>query len=91
VFGAVKTQQAGHRDADNTPLHAMKKESNWIPFVTLKGEQNPLQRRQLAELHSRGNVDLLLQAQSHFIKVHDHEVLSLLLLFCVRMTVACRS
>ena len=53
----------------------MKKEANWLPFVTLKAEQNPLQRRKLAELRSGSSVDLLLQAQSHFIKAHDHEVL----------------
>ena len=52
----------------------MTKEANWLPFVTLKAEQNPVQQRKLAELHSRRNIDLLLQAQSQFIKAHDHEV-----------------
>jgi len=56
----------------------MKKEANWLPFVTLKAERNPVQRRKLAELHGRKNVDLLLQAQSHFIKAHDHEVITAL-------------
>jgi len=59
---------------ENTPLHAMKKEANWLPFVTLRAERNPLQRRKLAELHEHRNVDLLLQAQAHFIKAHDLEV-----------------
>jgi len=60
----------------------MKKEANWLPFVTLKAERNPLQRRKLAELHGHKNVDLLLQAQSHFIKAHDHEVIVALLQCC---------
>jgi len=55
-------------------VHALKKEANWLPFVTLKADKDPLQLRQLAELHSRKNIDLLLQAQSHFLKAHDHEV-----------------
>jgi len=52
--------------------------------VTLKAEQNPLQCSKLAELRSRSNVDLLLQAQSHFIKAHDHEVTSPLVLIVLR-------
>jgi len=58
----------------------MKKEANWLPFVTLKAEMNPLQRRKLADLHCRKSIDLLLQAQSHFIKAHDHEVIVALFL-----------
>jgi len=58
----------------------MKKEANWLPFVTLKAEQNPLQRRKLAELRGHNNVDLLLQAQSHFIKARDHEVNAVLVI-----------
>jgi len=69
------TQQHGRREIENTPLHALKKEANWLPFVTLKAERNPLQRRKLAELHGWKNVDLLLEAQSYFIKAHDHEVI----------------
>ena len=53
----------------------MKKEANWLPFVTLKAEQDPVQQRKLADLHSIKNVDLLLQAQSHFINARDHEVI----------------
>ena len=51
-----------------------------MPFVTLKAEQNPLQRRKLAELRGHNNVDLLLQAQSHFIKARDHEVNAVLVI-----------
>jgi len=72
----VQDHQHGRHEIENSPQHAMKKEANWLPFVTLKAEQNPLQRRRLAELHSRNNVDLLLQSQSHFIKAHDHEVIA---------------
>ena len=61
---------------ENTAQHAMLKEANWLPFVTLKAEQNPVQQRKLAELHGRQNVDLLLQAKSQFIKARDHEVIS---------------
>jgi len=71
----LQSQQHSRHEVENTAQHALLKEANWLPFVTLKAEQNPLQQRKLAELHSRKNIDLLLQAQAQFIKARDHEVI----------------
>ena len=59
--------------ADGT-IHAVKKEANWTEFITLHTEHNPEQENMMAELRTRKSVDLLLQAQSHFIKATDHDV-----------------
>lgn len=55
-------------------IHALKKEANWIPFVTMIAERDPLQENTMAELRCQKNIDLLLQAQSNFLKAADHEV-----------------
>jgi len=59
-----------------TAVHALKKEANWIEFITIFAERDPTQENMMAELRFRKNIDLLLQAQSHFMKATDHDVSS---------------
>lgn len=56
-------------------IHALKKDSNWTSFINVKAEVDPYQEKQLVDLRKRKNVDLLLQAQAHFIRVTDAEVI----------------
>ena len=55
-------------------MHALKQESNWLPFIKLRGHRDPTQEKKMVELRTRNNIDELLRVQSKFIHVSDPEV-----------------
>ena len=55
-------------------MHALKKEANWLPFVKLKAEKDPVQEKKMVELRTRNNVDELLRVMAKFLQVTDAEV-----------------
>ncbi|XP_070558917.1 uncharacterized protein [Ptychodera flava] len=55
----------------DSPAQALKKESNWLPFIKVKPEADPHQVKMLTNLRQRGNIDELLKAQSRFLTVTD--------------------
>jgi hypothetical protein len=54
------------------------KESNWLPFVTLTAEHDPDQNKHWTELRHRNKVDEILRVMTHFLKVKDAEVSSMI-------------
>ncbi|XP_070191909.1 uncharacterized protein [Littorina saxatilis] len=55
----------------DTPNHALLKESNWLPFVSLTPENDPLQEKRWTELRHSNKVDEILHVMAHFLKVKD--------------------
>ncbi|CAH1785032.1 unnamed protein product [Owenia fusiformis] len=53
--------------------HALKQESNWLPFLTLKAERDPNQEKKMTQLRQNGKVDELLRCQSKFLQLQDSE------------------
>ncbi|XP_072026117.1 uncharacterized protein [Amphiura filiformis] len=54
-------------------FHALRKESNWLPFIKLKAEKDPKQEKMLTKLRQQSSIDELLRAQSKFLTVTDAE------------------
>ena len=59
-------------------MHALKQESNWLPFIKLKPESDAHQNKWMTQLRLKNKIDTLLQVQSKFMKIGDPDV-SLLL------------
>lgn len=57
----------------DSPTHALKQESNWLPYVKLKPEHNANQEKVWTQLRQVSNTDEILRMQSHFIHVPDPE------------------
>lgn len=55
----------------DSPSHCLRKESNWVPFVSLKSERDPLQEKKWTSLRHRNNVDEILRYMESFTAVHD--------------------
>ncbi|XP_074645051.1 uncharacterized protein LOC141901606 isoform X2 [Tubulanus polymorphus] len=53
--------------------HCLKQDSNWIDFVKLKPEKDPVQERFFVKLKQDNNIDELLRAMSRFIQIRDAE------------------
>ena len=58
----------------DSPAHALLKESNWLPFVTLTAQHDPLQEKRWTELRYHNKVDEILRVMAHFLKVKDADV-----------------
>lgn len=58
----------------DSPTHAMKQESNWLPYRKLKPELNATQEKVWTELRQKDNLDEILRMQSKFLQVSDPEV-----------------
>ena len=54
--------------------HALKKDCNWLPFVTFKLDVDPIQEKEMTRLRHRNNIDELLRTQSRFLQINDNEV-----------------
>ncbi|XP_053377209.1 uncharacterized protein LOC123529723 isoform X3 [Mercenaria mercenaria] len=57
----------------DSPTHALKQESNWLPYVKLKPEHNATQEKVWTQLRQVNNTDEILRMQAHFIHVSDAE------------------
>ena len=55
-------------------MHALKQESNWLPFVSLLPQKDPAYERKMVEIRSHNNVDELLRVQAKCLHVVDAEV-----------------
>ena len=55
-------------------MHALKKEANWLRFVKLKPDKDPILENKMVQLRAKNNVDELLRAMCKFLTVTDHEV-----------------
>ncbi|KAL4226305.1 hypothetical protein ACF0H5_014288 [Mactra antiquata] len=55
----------------DSPTHALKQESNWIPYVKLKAEHNANQEKIWTQLRQVNNTDEILRMQAHFLHVSD--------------------
>jgi len=54
--------------------HALKKDCNWVSYVTFIAEVDPVQEKEMTRLRHRNSVDELLMTQSRFIRITDSEV-----------------
>ena len=69
------TLQPGQQGwGSDSPSHCLRKESNWVPFVSLKSERDPLQEKKWTSLRHRNNVDEILRYMESFTAVHDPQV-----------------
>ena len=57
-----------------SPSNSLRKEANWLRFVTLRAERDPQQEKMWTQLQQRKVVDELLRVQAHFIKVTSADV-----------------
>ncbi|KAK2144748.1 hypothetical protein LSH36_734g02004 [Paralvinella palmiformis] len=56
--------------ADNS-THAVKQDSNWLPFIKMKPEKDPDLERKLVQLKAQKNMDELLRIESKFLCVSE--------------------
>ncbi|KAK3103240.1 hypothetical protein FSP39_017753 [Pinctada imbricata] len=54
-------------------VHALRQESNWLPYVNLKSKRDPHQEKKWTRLRHVGNNDEILKYMSKFIHVSDPE------------------
>ncbi|WAR27022.1 hypothetical protein MAR_012726 [Mya arenaria] len=57
----------------DSPTHALKQESNWLPYVKMRAELNASQEKMWTQLRQISNTDEILRMQAHFIHVSDPE------------------
>ncbi|EUB56864.1 Transmembrane protein [Echinococcus granulosus] len=57
----------------DSPSHAMKKPSNWLPFIKLKPKRNADLVKSMMELRCVGNVDEVLRSLAAFLKINKPE------------------
>ncbi|XP_078341998.1 uncharacterized protein LOC111108050 isoform X2 [Crassostrea virginica] len=69
VYDRMEPGQQGW--GSDSPSHCLRKESNWVPFVSLKSERDPLQEKKWTSLRHRNNVDEILRYMESFTAVHD--------------------
>ncbi|PVD25251.1 hypothetical protein C0Q70_15749 [Pomacea canaliculata] len=51
--------------------HALLKECNWLPYVTLTPKNDPYQQKRWTELRQADKTDEILRYKAHFLKVKD--------------------
>ena len=56
------------------------KDSNWLPYVKLRPENEPTQQKKWTILRQKKNIDPLLKMQSHFLHVSDSEVIIVIMM-----------
>ncbi|KAL8592205.1 hypothetical protein ACOMHN_030880 [Nucella lapillus] len=57
----------------DSPNRALLKDANWLPFVSLAAQHDPLQEKHWTELRHHDKVDEILRVMAHFLKVKDAE------------------
>lgn len=55
--------------------HALLKESNWLPYISLTPKQDLHQVKRWTELKQTNKTDEILRVMAHFIKVKDADVI----------------
>ncbi|XP_071476027.1 uncharacterized protein [Diadema antillarum] len=55
----------------DTSSHALLKETNWLPYIKLRPDKDPMQEKMMMKLRQRNSIDELLRAQSRFLSVTD--------------------
>ncbi|XP_076118208.1 uncharacterized protein LOC143085614 isoform X2 [Mytilus galloprovincialis] len=74
TFKAYDRLEVGQENwGSDSSTHALRKDSNWLPYVKLKPENDPTQQKKWTILRQKRNIDPLLKMQAHFIHVSDSE------------------
>ncbi len=59
----------------DSPIHALRKESNWLEFVQLIPEKDAIYEKLRAKIKSRQSMDQYLLPHNSFIELNDDEVI----------------
>ena len=60
----------------DTPMHALKKESNWIKFIQLVPHKDAIYEKAISKIRNKNRVDELLVSHAAFMEVNNNDVSS---------------
>lgn len=71
VYDAIDTDSDNINN--NSPIHALKKEANWIEFITIKKNKDAVYEKEIAKLKDRNHLDQFLLPHSNFLEISNDE------------------
>ena len=81
-FRVYDTIEVGSENwGTDSPIHALKKEANWLEFIQLIANKDPVFEKDMAKIKQRNMLDQFLIPHSNFIEINNDEVSNLTIYF----------
>ena len=72
VYDAVES--GNEKWGTDSPIHALKKEANWVEFIQIVAKKDPIYENDMAKIKQRNLIDQFLLPHSNFIEIGNDEV-----------------
>lgn len=58
----------------DSPIHALKKEANWMNFIQLVPNKDPIYEKDIAKIKQKNTLDQFLLPHNNFLEINNDEV-----------------